>query len=213
MMKKAGLVCMIWCMASKHRHNRPKVFCSQLLGDKETFWIGWELVGDTDYAFHKGDAGTMGKVKPKPETIRDDEKEKQKEKEDLDRITEELDHPEKTHMSPSTPPDPTPSKVSYTICAPQLLHLSAAGRPLWFNGGIFSNRFADKRHRDRSRWEVYMKESRWITEPEGWKLADSNICCLTSDEMFNFTATERETLEMIHGLAAEAGVYGRDVEG
>ncbi|KAJ6436613.1 F-box domain-containingprotein [Purpureocillium lavendulum] len=29
-------------------------------GDKETFWLGWELAGDLDYAFHQGDAGTMG---------------------------------------------------------------------------------------------------------------------------------------------------------
>ena len=36
---------------------------SDLTGDKETFWIGWELVGDRDYAFHQGDAGIMGVVK------------------------------------------------------------------------------------------------------------------------------------------------------
>ncbi|KAF4552428.1 Mannosyltransferase-like protein 2 [Elsinoe fawcettii] len=29
-------------------------------GDKETFWLGWELVGDPDYAFHPGNAGNMG---------------------------------------------------------------------------------------------------------------------------------------------------------
>ncbi|PNS20637.1 hypothetical protein CAC42_364 [Sphaceloma murrayae] len=29
-------------------------------GDKETFWLGWELVGDSDYAFHPGNAGNMG---------------------------------------------------------------------------------------------------------------------------------------------------------
>lgn len=29
-------------------------------GDKETFWLGWEIVGDTDYAFHPGNAGNMG---------------------------------------------------------------------------------------------------------------------------------------------------------
>ncbi|RMZ90296.1 hypothetical protein DV736_g2474, partial [Chaetothyriales sp. CBS 134916] len=28
-------------------------------GDKETFWIGWELAGDLDYVFHQGDAGIM----------------------------------------------------------------------------------------------------------------------------------------------------------
>lgn len=32
-------------------------------GDKETFWLGFELAGDTDYHFHQGDAGAMGVVK------------------------------------------------------------------------------------------------------------------------------------------------------
>lgn len=31
-----------------------------MTGDKETFWLGWELVGDHDYAFHPGNAGNMG---------------------------------------------------------------------------------------------------------------------------------------------------------
>jgi alpha 1,3-mannosyltransferase len=35
-----------------------------LLGDKETFWLGWELVGDTSYSFHPGDAGVMGVMAP-----------------------------------------------------------------------------------------------------------------------------------------------------
>jgi hypothetical protein len=38
---------------------------SDLTGDKETFWIGWELVGDRDYAFHQGDAAIMGVVQQK----------------------------------------------------------------------------------------------------------------------------------------------------
>jgi hypothetical protein len=38
---------------------------SDLTGDKETFWIGWELVGDRDYAFHPGDAAIMGVVQQK----------------------------------------------------------------------------------------------------------------------------------------------------
>ncbi|CAD0031415.1 unnamed protein product [Aureobasidium pullulans] len=29
-------------------------------GDKETWWIGFELAGDTDYHFHQGEAGNMG---------------------------------------------------------------------------------------------------------------------------------------------------------
>ena len=53
-----------------------------MLGDKETFWIGWELVGDMDYAFHAGDAGIMGVVgdhkKKDDEEHHDEEKPKKK---------------------------------------------------------------------------------------------------------------------------------------
>lgn len=35
-------------------------FTDSTSGDKETFWIGWELVGDVDYAFHEGGIAGMG---------------------------------------------------------------------------------------------------------------------------------------------------------
>ncbi|KAF3921868.1 hypothetical protein AA313_de0209392 [Arthrobotrys entomopaga] len=41
-------------------------------GDKETFWLGWELVGDLDYAFHQGDVGIIGQLSDSsktPETL------------------------------------------------------------------------------------------------------------------------------------------------
>lgn len=31
-------------------------------GDKETFWLGWEMAGDSDYAFYDGRAGQIGVV-------------------------------------------------------------------------------------------------------------------------------------------------------
>lgn len=34
-------------------------------GDKETFWLAWEMAGDTDYAFYDGRAGQIGAVAPK----------------------------------------------------------------------------------------------------------------------------------------------------
>ena len=33
-------------------------------GDKETFWLSWEMAGDTDYAFYDGRAGQIGIVTP-----------------------------------------------------------------------------------------------------------------------------------------------------
>jgi alpha 1,3-mannosyltransferase len=33
-------------------------------GDKETFWLSWEMAGDTDYAFYDGRAGQIGVLTP-----------------------------------------------------------------------------------------------------------------------------------------------------
>lgn len=46
-----------------HAEGRVGVY-ELMYGDKETFWLGWELVGDTGYSWHPGDAGSMGVVKP-----------------------------------------------------------------------------------------------------------------------------------------------------
>jgi alpha 1,3-mannosyltransferase len=35
-----------------------------MYGDKETFWLSWEMAGDTDYAFYAGRAGQIGIVTP-----------------------------------------------------------------------------------------------------------------------------------------------------
>jgi alpha 1,3-mannosyltransferase len=35
-----------------------------MYGDKETFWLSWEMAGDTDYAFYDGRAGQIGIVTP-----------------------------------------------------------------------------------------------------------------------------------------------------
>lgn len=102
------------------------------------------------------------------------------------------------------------TQTVFTICAPQLLHLSALGRPFWFNGGMFSNRFADKKRRGSGKFEVYMKEPGEITEPEAWKLIENNVCCLTSDETFSFTEAENRTLEMIHGFGIAASAFGKE---
>ncbi|KAK3678643.1 hypothetical protein LTR37_021481 [Vermiconidia calcicola] len=40
-------------------HGKVGVY-DMIYGDKETFWLGWELAGDLDYAFHQGNAGIMG---------------------------------------------------------------------------------------------------------------------------------------------------------
>lgn len=53
-------------MNGPDRDDNPKTGAkgvySLFYGDKETFWLGWELAGDTDYWFHEGAAGNMGVV-------------------------------------------------------------------------------------------------------------------------------------------------------
>jgi len=53
-------------------------------GDKETWWIGFELAGDTDYHFHQGGTGNMGTVSniesiEKSEDKKEDKKEEKNE--------------------------------------------------------------------------------------------------------------------------------------
>ncbi|KAL4935340.1 hypothetical protein BDV06DRAFT_234427 [Aspergillus oleicola] len=82
-----------------------------IFGDKETFWLGWEMAGNTDYAFHNGSTGTMGMV-----------------------------HEEDTVGFKGKILIATDS-VRYKICAPQLLHLDRDGRPLWFNGWLLPTKW------------------------------------------------------------------------
>ncbi|EXJ94086.1 hypothetical protein A1O1_02479 [Capronia coronata CBS 617.96] len=213
-------------------------------GDKETFWIGWELVGDLDYSFHQGDAGAMG-VLQAPE-VKDDDKEKErKEKEkpkpkrkkkvkkpavvndngevvegggqdpqqgdgaegvEVEVEVEEEEEPEPQEQPEEKAPEPT----SYTMCAPQLLHLDTEGKPLWFNGWLLDNKFADKKQKKFGKWEHYLIEPHDIREPGAWQLEESNMCCLTTDPPLKreFTAEEKAVLQMMIDQARQVGVPG-----
>jgi alpha 1,3-mannosyltransferase len=170
-------------------------------GDKETFWIGWELVGDQDYAFHKGDVGIMGKTEaltPLYEESRDDEED----------IAAKKGHEREVDVTESAAI--TSPRLNFTVCAPQLLHLDIGGRPLWFNGGLLSNKFVEKKKKELGIFEVYLREP---GENDGdndssWRLTDSNICCLTTDHTLSFDDDERVTLRMLAEFAKKAGAYG-----
>ncbi|KAJ6260415.1 hypothetical protein Dda_4641 [Drechslerella dactyloides] len=167
-------------------------------GDKETFWLGWELVGDTDYAFHKGNAGIMGELKKQ------------------DPITTTTTSTADAEAATPTTDDeevPTPAATKHTICAPQLLHLDLDGRPLWFNGWILSNKFDDKKHKANN-FQRFISETpepkdKNSDEPDQWKLKQNNICCLTSHESFEFSEEEKSALQMIMDIAFEVGAYGK----
>ncbi|KAL2416804.1 hypothetical protein ABEF95_005143 [Exophiala dermatitidis] len=218
-------------------------------GDKETFWIGWELVGDQDYSFHQGDAGTMGVIqepkeddKDKDKKKDDDKKEKEKEKEKkpekpkkekklpvvvLDENgqvveqkaeegegegqEEEEEDQETAVEATETEKEPDePEPTSYTMCAPQLLHLDLDGKPLWFNGWLLDNKFADKKQKKFGKFEHYLIEPRDVRDPGAWQLEESNMCCLTTDPHLKreFTAEEKAILDMMIKQAREVGISG-----
>ncbi|KAI0477129.1 hypothetical protein GGR56DRAFT_635969 [Xylariaceae sp. FL0804] len=112
-----------------------------MYGDKETFWIGFLLAGDESFAFHNGSTGAMGVAT---------------------RVSSSS--PSSTSPSSDAPPpvpDPTdtdPDAATYRICAAQLLHLDAAGAPLWFNGWIEENKFAEGSSRRVAAFDSYLVE-------------------------------------------------------
>lgn len=158
-------------------------------GDKETFWIGWELVGDTEYVFHSGDAGIMGELKEQPP------------------------RPTESTNPPAEGETPLPEK--FTICAPQLLHLDRDGKPLWFNGWILNNKFEErKKQRKANNFQFYLRENPkpdldTIGGLDQWQLQENNICCLTTNQNSQFSSEEANTLAMILDLAYKAGAYGK----
>ncbi|KIW34325.1 uncharacterized protein PV07_01110 [Cladophialophora immunda] len=187
-------------------------------GDKETFWLGWELVGDQDYAFHQGDAGTMGVVQEpkeeerKPRMVKKkrpvmDENGQPRMDENGQEIMEEYEVAEEPEeQEPEEKPEPS----NYTICSPQLLHLDLHGKPLWFNGWLLDNKFADKKQKKFGKFEHYLIEPRDIREPGAWQLEESNMCCLTTDAELkrDFSPDEKAILNMMIGQAKEVGVAG-----
>ena len=193
-----------------------------MYGDKETFWIGFLLAGDESYAFHKGDAGIMGQLSDdKPKTLEKREEPAEEIQGEHDPVNKEegataVDHSEAEARTTEAVGAPEPQDIleqsdepsNYTICAPQLLHLDTEGKPLWFNGWILHNKFADKRKKRFAEFDSYLIEPRDEREPGAWQLAEANMCCLTSDadKKFDFSPKDKETLAMIMARAHEMGM-------
>nr|BAJ98975.1 predicted protein [Hordeum vulgare subsp. vulgare] len=185
-------------------------------GDKETFWIGWELVGDLDYAFHQGDAGIMGTVQTH-ELSEEEKAEKARKKKNKNKP---FDGEVPREGEPSEPAAPEPEEEeaepideepsTYSICAPQLLHLDYEGKPLWFNGWLLDNKFADKKQKKFGKFEHYLIEPRDVRDPGAWQLEESNMCCLTTDAPLkrDFSPEERSILAMMIQQAKDVGVPG-----
>ncbi|OAT10778.1 alpha-1,3-mannosyltransferase [Blastomyces gilchristii SLH14081] len=169
-------------------------------GDKETFWIGWELVGDTQYAFYGGATGIIGKIEDRGSKAKDEETPPK------DEITLQQDSKNGRRASLEGNEQ---KPENYTICGPQLLHLDTNGMPLWFNGWLLSNKYADSKKRKPAEFEAYMVEPAIPGEVDAWKLTESNICCLTADRTFPVDDSDRETVKMLIDLAKEVDAVSK----
>ncbi|KAJ5630191.1 uncharacterized protein N7484_010291 [Penicillium longicatenatum] len=173
-----------------------------LFGDKETFWLGWELVGSTSYAFHKGCVGTMGTVQ-----VNGPARGRGFDEADLDSIHSVSS--ESIEKAPRIQPALRTRPREYTICAPQLLHLDLAGRPLWFNGWLLQDKFADAKSQQPGKFESFVHEQMEDEkDPEAWKLHGNNVCCLSSKKVAEFSEDEKDILKMIIKAAKRVGVFG-----
>lgn len=180
-------------------------------GDKETFWLSWELAQDAEYTFHDSVAGNMGVLEiDKPESTpepliatypalsEDDLLE-------IRRLNPDFS-PSGTNDKPGLPlttGEPTKDPGLSTLCSPQLLHFDRAGKPLWWNGWIATSKFKED-HGKMQQFDVYVKEPHQVLKPENkdrWDIRGSNVVCLRSDDVTPFTDKEQGVLKMIREIA------------
>lgn len=183
-----------------------------MAGDKETFWLGFELVGDLDYVFHQGDAGVIGELDtPNPLTSRFGKRDDIQFPFVVGHGESEIDDGNATETDSSTTSDDELPEASLgpkpRICSPQLLHLDLDGKPLWFNGGLVRNKFLDRRAWKFGSWDTYLIEPREIREPGAWFLGDANMCCLTSDHHLKGELSSREK-GLLDAMVAQAKKVG-----
>ena len=103
-------------------------------------------------------------------------------------------HAESLPEVPSASPDTSTLSKEYTICAPQLLHLDRTGRPLWFNGWLLENKFAEVGKKRPAKFEAYVQEEGGIYH---WELKHSNVACLTANNISSLSQEENDALDMI----------------
>ncbi|KAK5710207.1 hypothetical protein LTR17_019097 [Elasticomyces elasticus] len=185
-------------------------------GDKETFWLSWEMAGSSDYAFHDGGTGTIGMLEKVKASVSDEGSATEEDAEpdtdqDLgegegDDEGEDGDEPRKSHLPQKHRQAAPEAPANYTICSPQLVHRDRNDNPLWLNGWISRDKFKHAGEVDIDMFQF------WVTEPpeagrntgsKQWELRDNNICCLTADEYTEVTSEQREVLEMIADIVRD----------
>ncbi|KAH0279408.1 putative alpha-1,3-mannosyltransferase, partial [Aureobasidium melanogenum] len=188
---------------------------SLFYGDKETFWLGWELAGDTDYWFNEGAAGNMGVVSEhvyyklvegKAEIIENYQPPVLQSTHEHDAETQD-----KSNQGAETDKEASLTKRDdkvhelYTVSSPQLLHLDLNNRPLWFNGWILDDKYEENKHVNVSTWDVYLSEVKETHEAAEWRIGGHNMATLKSNKAFEFTQKEKDVLQMIVETARENG--------
>ncbi|KAH8797365.1 putative alpha-1,3-mannosyltransferase [Xylogone sp. PMI_703] len=166
-------------------------FYNMFYGDKESYWIGWELAGDVDYAFHPGELAVPGVIF-------------QYSQEDSMNNQNILKHSSKTLNGTGRQTWKYDSDI--TVCSPQLLHLDRDGNPLWFNGWILTDKF-EKTNQSLVNFQGYMPEPPKLKDPEAWQIGDHNLACLSNDRTFEFTRRERTILDETIKTAVDVGSY------
>lgn len=143
-----------------------------MYGDKETFWLSWEMAGDVDYSFHSGGAGVMGRQNTSSAGSDDSA----------------------TSGMLSTEKKPA-------VCAPQLIHLDRDGKPLWFNGWISKTKddLTDWQQFDVYLQEP--DETGRANKNNPWSINPGNVVCLESNDTHAFTEKESAILDGFLDLA------------
>ncbi|KAJ8131768.1 hypothetical protein O1611_g1856 [Lasiodiplodia mahajangana] len=175
-------------------------------GDKETFWIGFLLAGDSSFAFHKGAVGSIGVIEPpkKAAAITATEDSESLDDDELPTSRRKVKEP-----SDQSPLEAAITPDTYTMCNPQLLHVDLDGTPLWFNGWLLASKYAERSKRRFAPMKSYLREpKKKATDDEDfWKLAEDNICCLTSDaeSKADLDQHDLDLLKMMRDRALEVG--------
>ncbi|KAF1345864.1 putative alpha-1,3-mannosyltransferase [Delphinella strobiligena] len=167
---------------------------SMFYGDKETFWLGFELAGDMQYSFYGAGCGIMGTVSEDQAYTYTPPGSSESQGGD----ESEQNQTDDSHMH-----------ILYTIYAPQLLHLDLEGRPLWWNGWLLDDKYVADDTIKVTKFNVFMDERKETGEYPEWACGDHNMCRLRSNQAREFTEKERETLNMIVQVARENGALGQ----
>lgn len=143
-----------------------------MYGDKETFWLSWEMAGDVDYAFHSGGAGVMGRQNASSAGSDD-----------------------------STTSGMSSTEKKPAVCSPQLIHLDRDGKPLWFNGWISKTKddLTDWQQFDVYLQEP--DETGRALKNNPWSINPGNVVCLESNDTHSFTEKESAILDGFLDLA------------